>query len=143
MPSKRRSPWTTERPYPRTARLNELMREVLAEEIARLCDTDERFTLLTVTAVDADPDLRRAKVLFSSLTEASAAALEEVRVRLQAALGRQIRMKRTPQLAFAPDPAVAAGSRVEDILRSLDETGGGDGDGRDAQPGGGDHLGGG
>jgi ribosome-binding factor A len=55
----------------------------------------------------------------SSLTEAEADALAAVRVRLQAAISQQVRLKRTPQLRFAPDPAVAAGQRIEDILRSL------------------------
>jgi hypothetical protein len=30
-------------------------------------------------------------------------------------------MKRTPQLEFAVDPAVVAGSRVEDVLRRIRE----------------------
>ena len=55
----------------------------------------------------------------SSLSDAAKAALGEDRVRLQAAIGRQVRMKRTPLLTFAPDPAVAQGTRVEDILQSL------------------------
>ena len=128
MPSRRRSFDTAERRYPRTARLNELLREVLAEELERLADHDERLTLITVTGVIIDPDLRRAKVLFSSLAGDASQALEEGRVRLQAAVGRQIRMKRTPQLAFAEDPAVAAGRRVEDILREIKENEPGDAD---------------
>jgi ribosome-binding factor A len=128
MPSRRRSFATTERRYPRTARLNELLREVLAEELERLADHDERLTLITVTAVEIEADLRHAKVLFSSLAGEANEALEEGRVRLQAAVGRQIRMKRTPQLAFAEDPAVAAGRRVEDILRDIRENEPGDGE---------------
>jgi ribosome-binding factor A len=126
MPSRRRSFATTERRYPRTARLNELLREVLAEELERLADHDERLTLITVTGVEIEADLRHAKVLFSSLAGEANDALEEGRVRLQAAVGRQIRMKRTPQLAFAEDPAVAAGRRVEDILREIRENEPGD-----------------
>ena len=42
-----------------------------------------------------------------------------MRVRLQAAISSQVRLKRTPQLRFEPDPAIAAGERVEDILRSI------------------------
>jgi ribosome-binding factor A len=30
-------------------------------------------------------------------------------------------MKRTPRLAFRADPAIAAGSRVEELLRGLDK----------------------
>jgi ribosome-binding factor A len=91
----------------------------LAEELERLADADERLELVTVTGVHVDEDLRHATVLFSSLPDEAAGALEVVRVRLQAAVGRQIRLKRTPQLAFAPDPAVAAGDRVEGILREI------------------------
>ncbi len=115
------------RRYPRTARVNEVVREVLAEEIERLADADERLALLTVTYVEVDPDLRRARVLLSSLPEAAEVALVEHRVRLQAALGRQVRLKRTPQLSFAPDDAIESGRRVEDILRGL-QAGGAGGD---------------
>jgi ribosome-binding factor A len=107
------------RRYPRAARVNEILREVLADALERMSDTDERLALLTVTGVDCDPDLRRALVLFSSLDDGEEVALGEARVRLQAAISAQVRLKRTPQLRFGPDPAVAAGTRIEDILREL------------------------
>src|SRR2546421_479019 len=81
------------RRYPRTARVNEVVREVLAEELERLADTDERIGLLTITAVKVDPDLRHATVLLASLADEPRQALEEDRVRLQAAVGRQLRLK--------------------------------------------------
>jgi ribosome-binding factor A len=80
---------------------------------------------LTVTAVSCEPDLRHATVLLASLPEPARAALGEVRPRLQAAVAYQVKLKRTPQLSFAPDPAVAQGERVEEILRAIrarDET---------------------
>jgi len=101
-------------PYPRTARVNALLVEILATAIERMSDEDERLLLLTVTAVQTEPDLRHATVLFSSLTEPAIQALEEHRVALQAEIGRGGRMKRTPTLRFLPDPAIAAGARVED-----------------------------
>jgi ribosome-binding factor A len=107
------------RAYPRSARVNEILREVLADSLERLSDTDERLALLTVTGVDCDPDLRHALVFFSSLDENEVTALEDFRVRLQASVSHQVRLKLTPQLRFAPDPAVAAGNRIEDILREL------------------------
>ena len=111
-----------DRRYPRTARVNELVREVVAEELERI--GDERLELVTVTGVDVEPDLRRAMVWFTSLTESVDEILAEHRIRLQAAIGRQVRMKRTPELAFRPDPAIVTGRRVEDILRKLQDTGG-------------------
>jgi ribosome-binding factor A len=116
------------RRYPRSARVNEILREVLADELERMEDNDERLGLLTVTAVQCDPDLRHALVLFSSLGEEAERALGEVRVRLQAAVSSQVRLKRTPQLRFAADPAVAEGEKIEEILRRLPKApGAGDG----------------
>jgi ribosome-binding factor A len=110
------------RDYPRTARLNELFREILADAL-ELVD-DERLELVTVTAVEVEPDLRHAVVYYDSLQgeEGDAVVVEalgEVRVRLQAAIGRQARTKRVPELAFRPDPGVRGGERIERILRGL------------------------
>jgi ribosome-binding factor A len=106
-------------PYPRTARLNALIAEVVATAIERLSDEDDRLVMLTVTGVVTDPDLRHATVLFASLPEAAARALEEHRPRLQAEIGRGGRMRRTPALSYSADPAVAAGRRVEEALRRV------------------------
>ena len=114
------------RRYPRMARVNEVVREVVAEEIERLADGDDRLGLVTVTGVEVDPDLRRAKVLLSSLPPDAEEALDDHRVRLQSAINRQVRLKRTPQLSFSLDPAVESGKRVEDILRDLRQAEGDD-----------------
>ncbi|MCU1489888.1 MAG: ribosome-binding factor [Acidimicrobiaceae bacterium] len=107
--------------YPRTARVNALLQEILAEEIERLADTDDRLALLTLTGVVCEPDLRHATVLLASMPEGSAEALEENRRGLQRSLGGQVRLKRTPALAFTIDPAVTAGLKVEEALRRAAE----------------------
>ncbi len=107
------------RGYPRSARVNEILREVLADELARMEDTDERFGLLTITAVQCEPDLRHALVFLSSMNEEEEEALSASRARLQAAISSQVRLKRTPQLRFTADPAVAEGQKIEDIIRGL------------------------
>jgi ribosome-binding factor A len=104
--------------------VNEVLRQVVAEELERLADADERLRLVTVTSVDTSPDLRHADVYVGTLSADAADALEERRSQLQRAVGRQVRMKRTPRLSFAPDPAVEAGMRVEEVLRRLRAEGG-------------------
>ena len=42
-------------PYPRTARVNQVLREVVAEALERMADIDDRLRLLTVTSVDTRP----------------------------------------------------------------------------------------
>lgn len=107
------------RRYPRRFRVNELLREVLADELERLEDDDERLGMLTITAVESEPDLRHATVFLSSLPDTAEEALADHRTRLQAAIGREARLKRTPQLSFEVDPGVTQGQRVEEILRGL------------------------
>ena len=106
-------------PYKRSLRVNQVLRQVLAEELERLADADERLRLVTVTAVDTAPDLRHATVYLSSLSEEAADGLAERRAQLQRAVGRQTRMKRTPLLEFLVDPAVVAGGRIDEALRRI------------------------
>ena len=117
--ARRRQP--SSRRYPRTARLNELVREIIAEELERI--DDERLGFFTVTAVEVDPGLEHAKVHWSDLgasDEVVLEVLEEHRARLQAAVNRQTHMRRTPVLSFHADEVSRSASRIEEILRDLD-----------------------
>jgi ribosome-binding factor A len=108
----------SQRQYPRTARVNELCREILGDELERV--DDDRLQLVTITHVAVDPDLRHAVVEFSSLGEGedeAAEALAEHRKRLQSAIARQARLKRTPELRFELDTVIARGARIEQLLR--------------------------
>jgi len=114
---------TGSRPYRRTARVNELVREIVAEELQVI--GDERLELVTITGVVVDAELRTGTVYFDTpwadATDDAvvAEALESHRVRLQRAIGDQARMRRTPELSFRPDEGIRAGLRVESILRDL------------------------
>jgi ribosome-binding factor A len=96
-----------------------VLREVVADALERLSDTDDEVGLLTVTGVECTSDLRSAVVYLASLSETAGAALEEHRGRLQAEVAGQVRLKRTPKLSFAVDPAVVHGTMVDEALRRL------------------------
>ncbi len=106
--------------YPRALRVNQVLRQVVAEDLERLADADE-VPMLTVTSVEVAPDMRTAVVYLASLDEPTAVVLEERRGHLQRLIGKQMTMKRTPRLRFQADPAIEAGSRVEELLRGLHE----------------------
>jgi ribosome-binding factor A len=106
--------------YPRSARLNETLREVIAEELVKI--DDERLAFVTITAIDVDNELNRAVVYFDSLEGEDADAsllevLEQHRRRLQASINRQVRAKKTPILVFRPDDVIRTAERIEGILR--------------------------
>ena len=124
MAKRTRSHSSTARDYPRTARLNRLFQEILAEELERI--DDERLELVTIMSVDVDASLDRAIVYYESLggeddDEEVLAALDEARARLRTAVGRQARVKRTPMLHFRPDDVERGARRVEEILHGLPE----------------------
>lgn len=108
----------------RMRKVNELLREVIAAEVTRL--TDPRIGFVTITGVDTSPDLRNAKVFYSVLGDDDAKAetqdaLDHATRKIQAEVGRQVRLKYTPKLAFHVDDAVERGLRLHQLLHQLEE----------------------
>src|SRR5437588_1608888 len=102
----------------RMRRVDEAVKEVLSEGIGEL--KDPRIGFVTVTGVRTSADLRHARVFVSVLgserkRERSLEGLAAAHGVLQARLARQLRMKRTPQLAFEYDPSVERGVRMTPI----------------------------
>jgi len=110
------------RKYPRTARINEVVREALAEELERM--SDPRLSMVTITGVDVTRDLRHAKVYYAALgrhDDEIEVALRKAAPHLRGVLGRQVRLKYLPELEFILDPAIEQGQRVEAILRTINQ----------------------
>ena len=116
----------TNRQFPRTARLNTLLQEIIAGYLERV--DDDRLGFLTVTGVEVDSDLNRAMVYVSTLADESyddelLEALGEYRKAAQGEVARSARIRKTPEVVFQLDPAVRTGARIENILASLDNPG--------------------
>lgn len=103
-------------------RVNESVRQVLSEALGEL--KDPRIGFVTVTGVETSPDLRHARVYVSVFgsdesRQDSLAGLEAAHGVLQSRLARELRMKRTPQLAFEYDPTVERGVRMTQLIDEL------------------------
>jgi ribosome-binding factor A len=110
----------------RPSRVSEEFREILAEEIPKL--KDPRVGFVTVTSVTMTPDLRRARVFYTTLGDeparrATAAALSSARGHLRRVIGRQVRMKVLPDLEFERDETLEIAERIETLLREANEQG--------------------
>lgn len=106
--------------YPRSARLSETLRAIIADELVKI--GDERLEFVTITKVDVDNELNRGIVYFDSLVGEDGdaeiiAVLDEHRRRLQSAINAQIHAKKTPVLSFRGDEVIRAAERIDDILR--------------------------
>jgi|ERR1051326_2651070 ribosome-binding factor A len=103
-------------------RVNESVRAVVAEGVAEL--KDPRIGLVTITSVAVTPDLREATVYVSVFggerkRRATLAGLESAHGVLQAKIGRELSLRRTPQLAFAYDETVERGVRMTRLIDEL------------------------
>jgi ribosome-binding factor A len=103
-------------------RVNDAVREVLGRALLGL--KDPRIGFVTITGVETSPDLRHAKVFVSVLgnekkRDKSLQGLEAAHGILQAKLAQELRMKRTPQLAFEYDPTVERGVHMTKLIDEL------------------------
>lgn len=113
----------THRHYPRTARLNALLTEIVADYFELIEQDDLGF--LTVTGVEVDSDLNVAQVFFSIFDDSGENdqeildALFEHRKRVQRAIASQAKLRKTPDVVFEFDPAVRAGAKIDSLLANL------------------------
>ena len=107
---------------PRMRRVNAILLEAIAEEVAEL--KDPRVGFVTVTGVDTSPDLRNAIVFFSVLgTDEEQAAtikgLDSAATHIQTEVGHKVRLKYTPKLQFRIDESIERGVYMSSLLRRL------------------------
>ena len=112
---------SADRGFSRTDRISESIREIVATELERL--DDDRLDMVTVTNVTVDNDLAHAAVYYSALVAAQegrgeevAEALADQRWRIQRVVNRNVRARKTPQIAFHPDDVLQQALRLDDIL---------------------------
>ena len=116
---------TGSRHYPRTARLNALLTEIVADHFKRVDHDDLGF--VTITGVEVDADLNICQVFVSTMAEPDPEqddividALTGERRAVQRAIATQAKLRKTPEVVFAFDPAVRAGAKIDSILATLD-----------------------
>ena len=107
----------------RMRKVNEAVREVLSEAVPEL--KDPRIGFVTVTGVRTSRDLSHATVFVSVLgsakkRERTLVGLQAAHGPLQARIGRELRMRRTPTLTFEYDPSVEEGVRMSKLIDELD-----------------------
>ena len=108
----------------RMPRVDELLREEISTHISRSL-SDPRLGFVTVVGVETSPDLRHAKVFISAIgsdeqRSASLAALQHATPYLRTAIARDLRIRRVPALHFELDAAGERGSRIQQILGSIE-----------------------
>ncbi len=87
---------------------------------------DRRIGMVTVTGVELSPDLRHAKVFFSTMGSEkekgeSMEALNHAAGWIRHELGQRIRMKFLPEIVFRVDTSQEYGERIDRLLDEIKE----------------------
>ena len=107
----------------RIGRINEEIQRELASLIPTV--KDPRVTgMISITAVDATPDLKYAKVYISVLDKSDSTqvlkGLKSASGWLRRELGRSLQLRYTPELTFVRDDSIDKGAHILDMLRNPD-----------------------
>jgi len=116
--------------YPRSVRVGELIQRVLSETLRR--DTeDPRLTMTTISAVKMTPDLKIARVYYTTpgdeqSRQAAAEGFSKAAGFLKRSLARQINLRYMPDLEFYFDNSLDYGFHIDKLLSAIKEENGSD-----------------
>ena len=108
----------------RIGRINEEIQKELASLIPNLKDPRVQNTMISITHVEATPDLRYAKVYVSFLEESRAAdalkGLKSAGGYLRRELGAALKLRYTPELVWELDDSITYGAKMLKLINSLE-----------------------
>ena len=108
----------------RIGRINEEIQKELSSLIRNLKDPRVQDTMISITHVEATPDLRYAKIYVSFLqTDRAADALKGLKSAggsLRRELGRSLQLRYTPELVWELDDSITYGAKMLELINSLE-----------------------
>ena len=109
----------------RIGRINEEIQKELSSAIRNLKAPRVQDTMISITHVEATPDLRYAKVYVSFLEENKAndalKGLKSASGYLRRELGSALQLRYTPELVWALDDSITYGAKMMKLINSLDK----------------------
>jgi len=111
--------------YQRTDRVADIIRREIADVLQREVK-DPRLHFVTITDVQVSKDLRNAKIYFATMKqgeelEAIHQGLKRAAGFMQRKLGARLSMRYTPHISFFYDSSIETGSRMDKILKDIED----------------------
>lgn len=109
----------------RRGRINEEMFKEAAKIVQGIKDPRVSEAFVSVTGVEVTPDLKYAKVYYSSLRgdkKAVQKGLESSAGYIRTQLARTLNLRITPELSFHEDTSIAYGAKIEKIISGFTYT---------------------
>lgn len=108
----------------RMQRLNDQIRDQLADLLTREARDPQLQGVISITGVETSPDLRVARVFVSVLGSEEEAEATFARIRhagsfFRRELAARLNLRHTPDLDFRLDRSIAEGAKIDKLLREL------------------------
>ncbi len=108
----------------RIGRINEELQKELAALLRTVKDPRVQGALISITRVEATPDLRYAKVYFSvlqeDLTQEALKGLQSASGYLRRELSHTLQLRYTPELVWTLDDSIVYGAKMLKLINSLE-----------------------
>ena len=104
-------------------RINDEVKKELSMILREVKDPRVSGAFISVTGVDATPDLKYAKVYYSVLTgdkKEIAKGLKSSAGFIRGQLARRMNLRMTPELTFCEDTSIAYGAHISKILSGIE-----------------------
>lgn len=109
----------------RQDRINDAVVKAMAEILRGVKDPRVANSFITVTGARVSPDLKYAKIYFSSLSGDPAEikrGLKSASGYIRGRLAEELNMRMTPELTFEEDESVKRSAKIASILREIEYT---------------------
>ena len=109
----------------RQGRINDEMQKEIAEILRVVKDPRVSEAFISVTGVEATPDLKFAKVYYSVFTgdkKEIAKGLRSSAGYIRGQLAKRMNLRMTPELTFIEDGSIAYGAHISKILSGIEIT---------------------
>jgi ribosome-binding factor A len=138
IPEKRRK--GTDMQYKRKDRVGDLLKREIAQ-IVQSQLKDPGLGFVTITGAELSADLKQARIFYSVLgdqdsKQRTASALKRASGFIQNEVGRNLKLKYTPEILFEFDGSVEYGAHIEELIERIHrtESSRGEKDGREQGP---------
>jgi len=114
------------KPFSRSEKVSGLIRKTLSEFLYKHV-SDPRLERATITGVKTSPDLRIAKIYFTTYgdktgSEEIAAGFNSARGYLKRQLAGKLGLRYMPEFQFFYDDSLDRGDRIDNLLKSVQQT---------------------
>src|SRR2546427_10511322 len=109
----------------RMERLNDAIRDELADLLMHDVRDPKFQQLISVTSVETAPDLSRSRVFVSVLADENeanntVAKMQKATSYFRRELAARLNLRKTPEIEFRLDRSIAEGAKINQLLRGLE-----------------------